>query len=375
MHSTLSGRVPQYIGADLTDRYSVQCRDIDVCGLTPLGEGRLSAGFWHWRWDRAPEPLAVSAIVTELRAARVAMLDGPQALAREGAGLRDCERRSACVGKTPDKRPGTNKPFGGFICSSVDLFAEFAREGVAISPPFYVGGISEVYPGHIWSILSGRRPLAKKSTDVGRFVRKRILEVLGLCGLPDLPTHDENDASVAALVAAAAAGRVPGVSAMSIGAPLSIDAAGNLREGPMVVPELTAASIERIADVLSDIPMLAPRPAHARALSEPVGDPADLLLYFIGKALDGDPQVCSYGWAYRKLFNTSYGKYSQAFTNKVVEVAKRTRAVDLPGLGLVQLDTFIVSKGDRRPSDGYWPAAHHSREEWERSLGNARMLD
>ena len=59
MESTLSGPVPLYIGADLTDRYSAQCRDIDVCGLTPAGgvrlrlahHERLQATSWHWRWD------------------------------------------------------------------------------------------------------------------------------------------------------------------------------------------------------------------------------------------------------------------------------------------------------------------------------------
>jgi hypothetical protein len=376
MQSTLSGRVPEYIGADLTDRYSTQCRDIDVCGLTPEGERCLSATFWHWQWDPAPQPLEVAGIVSELRGARVAMLDGPQALASEGIGLRVCERRSACVGKTPDKRPATSKPFGGFICSSLDLFTALVREGVAISPPRYVGGGSEVYPGHIWTILSGRRPLPQKSTQAGRLVRKQILAALGVCGLPSLPTHDENDACVAALVAAAADGQVSGVSVVPIGEPLSVDPAGRLREGLMIVPQVTAEASERIAGVLREFPVFEPPPSRAtKTVPATLEDPAALLQYFVGKALDGDPQVCSYGWAYRKLFHASYKRYSQAFTQKVVDVAKRTRAVDLPGLGPVRLDSFVVSKSDRRPSDGYWPAAHHTREEWERSLGCATILD
>src|SRR3954454_7793883 len=113
MQSTLSASVPPYIGADLTDRYSVSCRDIDVCGLTPAGNS-LRATFWHWRWDRAPESLDVAAVAKELRAARVAMLDGPQALARNGNAIRVCERQSAAVGKTPDSRPRLSKPFAGF---------------------------------------------------------------------------------------------------------------------------------------------------------------------------------------------------------------------------------------------------------------------
>lgn len=180
MRSTLSAPVPEYIGADLTDRYSVQCRDIDVCGLTPTGSAGLRAVFWHWHWDRAPQPLDVAAIAKELRAARVAMLDGPQALARRGDALRVCERQAAAVGKTPDTCPSLSKPFGGFICSSIDLFNALDRHGLAISPPMFVGGVSEVYPGHIWTILSARRPLPQKSTEAGRRVRKCILEALGV---------------------------------------------------------------------------------------------------------------------------------------------------------------------------------------------------
>lgn len=80
MQATLSASVPAYVGADLTDRYSVHCRDIDVCGLTAAGRSFRGA-FWHWRWDRAPQPLEVGAIAKELRAARLAMLDSPQAFA------------------------------------------------------------------------------------------------------------------------------------------------------------------------------------------------------------------------------------------------------------------------------------------------------
>lgn len=156
MQTTLSGNAPEYIGADLTDRYSVECRNVDVCGLTRVGNS-LCASFWHWCWDRAPQALDVGAVAKELRAARVAMLDGPQGLARNGNTLRVCERQSAAVGKTPHTRPGLRTPFAGFICSSLDLFAGLRREGIAISPPVFAGGVFEVYPGHIWTVLGGGR--------------------------------------------------------------------------------------------------------------------------------------------------------------------------------------------------------------------------
>lgn len=377
MQSTLSASVPDFIGADLTDRYSAQCRPIDVCGLTPAGNNRLHASFWHWHWDRAPQPLEVAAIAKELRAAHVAMLDGPQALATEGAALRVCERQSAAVGKTPDTRPGITKPFAGFICSSIDLFTALKREGIAISPPVFIGGVFEVYPGHIWTILSGRRPLPQKATEAGRLARKRILEALGVWGLPVLPSHDQNDAAVAALVAAATDNQVSGVSAVSIGASLSVDLDGALREGPMIIPQLTDSAAGRIAHAVRDIHL--PEPPSPRVI-EPASTRCDmgaddLLASFIAKAAEGDPQVCTYAWAYRLLFNASYDRFSQAYARQVVDLACRTRTRELPGLGLVRLDAFIVSKKDGLPSDGYWRAAHHDREEWERALGNAKILD
>jgi hypothetical protein len=376
MQTTPSRNSPEYIGADLTDRYSGECRNVDVCGLTRAGNS-LRASFWHWRWDRAPQPLDVATVAKELRAARVAMLDGPQALASKGTSLRVCERQSAAAGKTPDTRPGLAKPFAGFICSSLELFDGLKREGIAISPPVFVGGVSEVYPGHIWTILSGGRPLPKKSTQAGRLARRAVLEALGVTRLPMLPTHDQNDAAVAAIVAAVADNQVTGISAVAIGEPLTVDSDGTLREGPMVIPRVTDLVVGRIAGALREVHItelsvgrvIEPAPAALHIGAE------ELLALFIAKAMEGKPQVCTYGWAYRTLFNASYTKFSMAYARKVIEAACRTRPRELPGLGLVRLDAFIVSKRDGLPSDGYWPASHRDREEWERVLGHATIVD
>jgi hypothetical protein len=270
-----------------------------------------------------------------------------------------------------------SKPFVGFIHSSLELFAELKREGIAISPPLFIGGVSEVYPGHIWTILSRGQQLQQKSTEPGRLTRRAILEVLGVAGLPTLPTHDQNDAAIAAVMAAAADKQVEGITTALIGDALTIDSGGELREGPMVIPQIDRLAAARIADAL--------RECHTADSSvaqwvEPAIEPQhvgaeELLAYFIDKAAEGEPQVCTYGWAYRALFGASYTKFSMAYARKAIGVAIRTRPRELPGLGLVRLDTFIVAKKDGFPSDGYWPAAHHDREEWERTLGNARVLD
>lgn len=387
MESSLNGKTPEYLGADLTDRYSKTCRDVDVCGLTPGDDKSLAAKFWFWRWDAFPVPLRVNAIAKELAGTRAAMLDGPQGLAKSGNSLRVCERQSAAVGKTPDTRPDLAKPFAGFIRSSLDLFAALKRAGTNISPAGFVGGTSEVYPGHIWTILAGGRPLPKKSTDAGRLVRKRILEALGVFGLPILPTHDQNDACLSALIAAAVDGRIPGVIPLTIGSPLFVDTNGVLREGPMVVPRLTSEAAELIANVLHEFgPVDGAGSAAAATLrngrvgSDAIGSGPgcisadDLLDNLIAKALAGHPQVYTYSGAYRRLFKDPYRKWSQAYADRVIKAARHTSPRNLPGLGLVRLDAFVVSKSDGLPSDGHWPHAEYDREDWERALGQAERI-
>ena len=378
MKSTLKGNVPLYLGVDLTDRYSAICRAIDVCGLTPSENGELKACFWFWQWDAAPGTLDVTEVVKELTGTRAAMLDGPQGLATNGEALRACERLAAAVGKTPDVRPMLGRPFAGFLCSSLDLFAALTQAGLQISPPGFLGGVSEVYPGHMWRILAGRS-LPKKCSDEGRSVRKRILRALRVSLLPELPTHDENDACVAALMAAAADGVVPGIATRGIGIPLTADTDGTLREGLMVIPEVNDKIRQSISRALQGTPIIDAVAPNAKPISSFHSDTPDslaegLLRELIDNALKGNSQVCTYSWAYRHLFNASYDRWSQAYANRVAEVAQRTSLRELPGLGAVRLDAFVVAKDSGLPSHGHWQSAHYDREDWERVLGTATVL-
>ena len=380
MNSTLKTSVPEYVGADLTDRYSKACRHIDVCGLSSDGNNTLAASFWFWQWDAGPGRPDVSKISSELKATRAAMFDGPQGLATKGRDLRVCERQSAAVGKTGDSLPSLTRPFAGFIRSSLDIFAALRQAGVEISPARFLGGVSEVYPGHIWMILAGRRALPNKSTEQGRIGRKSILEALGVAGLPPLPTHDQNDACVAALMAASADGRVPGLNTIAIGDPLSIDPDGTLREGVMVIPKIASDTRSLIYELLRKVPtidVVAADPRKQEASDNGLASHrADALLNrLILRALDGRPEVCTYSWAYRYLFNTSYDKWSQAYVNQVVALAERTPPLELPGLGMVRLDSFVVAKNDERPRIGHWKCSRYDSEDWERVLGAAVVLD
>ena len=226
---------PPYLGADLTDRYARGCRPIDVCGLRPGSDGSLAARFWQWTWPEPERPLQVGAVAAEIGAARSTMLDGPQGLAARGRRLRAAERACAAAGKTPDELAELRGPYAGFVRSSVELFAALHASGIAISPDDCLLGACEYYPGDAWKRLAGGT-LPNKADKEGRRRRRELLTALGVTGLPDRPSHDANDACLGALLAAAADSRVPGLGLALVGEPLVIDAAGTLREGPILVP-------------------------------------------------------------------------------------------------------------------------------------------
>ena len=379
MKTTFRGDKPaDYLGVDLTDRHAKSSRSIDVCGLTCAEPNRLCAAFWHWQWALPQENLDVSTIAREVKAAKSTMFDGPQGLASIGETLRACERQSGAVGKTPDTMPRFGKPFAGYIRSSIELFSAFAQTGFSISPSGFIGGVSEVYPGNIWNRLA-TRVLPKKSTKEGRLARKLILQALGVTHLPDLPTHDENDACISAVLAAAADGKVTGVAVRGLGLPLAIDANGTMREGPIVIPELSEDVQQKIEEALSEISVVIVAKISVSRQSASVETSMErattLRDCFIERAREGNAQVCTYAWAYRYLFNASYSKWSQAYANQVVLVAEKTPLAELPGLGAVRLDAFIVASKTGLPGNGHCESANYDREDWERVLGTATLLE
>jgi hypothetical protein len=376
MKTTRNKQPADYLGVDLTDRHSQGRRAIDVCGLTCADDNRLRSAFWQWEWPTPQGNLDVSSIAPEVKNAKSTMLDGPQGLASIGERLRACERQSGAVGKTPDTMPTLGQPFAGYIRSSIELFSAFAQVGFKVSPAGFLGGVSEVYPGNIWGRLA-KRVLPKKSTNEGRLVRTLILQALGVTDLPQLPTHDQNDACVGAVLAAAADGKVDGVSVCGLGLPL-IEVGGILREGPMVIPEISEDAHRRIDKALSNIPpVVATRTRNSRqsaSVQAAMERATTLRDCFIERAQEGNAQICTYAWAYRYIFDATYSKWSQAYANQVLSVAESTAPVELPGLGAVRLDAFIVASKTGLPSDGHWESANYDPEDWERVLGTATLL-
>jgi len=95
------------------------------------------------------------------------------------------------------------QPYGGFIGSSLDLFAAFHTVGLTVGSTSSIG-LWEVYPAAIWTRLARRLPNKRRSA--GRQARAAILKALGVA-LPDAAlSHDELDACAAALLGAAADG-------------------------------------------------------------------------------------------------------------------------------------------------------------------------
>ena len=380
MKTTYRGNIPaDYLGVDLTDRYAKSSRSIDVCGLTFAEPNSLNAAFWHWQWASPQESLDVSTIAREVKAAKSTMIDGPQGLATIGETMRACERQCGAVGKTPDTMPDLgSKPFAGYIRSSIELFSAFAKTGFSISPPGFIGGVSEVYPGDIWKRLT-TRVLPKKSGKEGCLTRRLILQALGVTHLPNLPTNDENDACISAVLAAAADSKVRGMAVRGIGLPLEIDPNGTLREGLMVIPELSEDVQQKMEESLNEMSVVIVTKicgSRQSAFDEASMARAITLMYdFIERARKGNAKVCTYAWAYRHLFHSSYSKWAQAYTKKVVSIAKETPLVELPGLGAVRLDTFIVTSRSGLPGKGHWESANYEREDWERVLGTAKLFE
>lgn len=191
---------------------------------------------WHrvtfrdWEYDAGGEGL-----VPEEKAVEgfVIGLDGPLALARAGANVREAERELRAAGKTPDVRPEPGSaPYAGFIAGSLDLCASLRRKGwglLGLAPHDEVA-MFEVYPGDVWPKWAGRK-LPKKTTPEGRRDRWDLLRARGVelpVGLAEV-THDQLDAAAAAYVAYLwATGK-----ATEFG-PDPFEEAGALREGKIV---------------------------------------------------------------------------------------------------------------------------------------------
>jgi predicted nuclease with RNAse H fold len=225
----------RFVGWDLTDPYSRACRPVDIAEVDTRGRVRFS----EVRWPAAPsrggdfDPVVLAAAFT-VGAEDVLVVDGPQALARPGAQVREAERLLRAPGRTPDVLPVPGRPFCGFVRGSVLLFAGLrARGGLPMldvdTASMSEARLFEAFPGATWRVLAVEKLGAKASRE-GRERRRAVLEENGL-RFPEgaLPTHDQLDAALCAWLGWLT--RKAPERVVAVGAPLTVDAQGWLREG------------------------------------------------------------------------------------------------------------------------------------------------
>jgi len=338
---------------------------MDVCGLEPNGAG-LIAHFWKWSWG-LPGNVSVSAVLHEVRAARSLMLDAPQGLAQPGRSIRCSERTLGAAGKTGDTCPPLTQVYGGFICSSVELFAAFHGAGLSISPASLLG-VCEVYPAAIWTRLARRIP--NKGRVAGREARAALMRGLGVALPSAVPTHDQLDACAAALLGAAADGHISGMKVASVGDPVSWDpTSGCLREGPILVPHLDPDLSARLEEIAQ--PWTSVVPETRRRIVRPAG----------GSPMKRDPTARN---VRRPVLagSTRESRAAELFTQLVAEIVETAAlyvqsvgvTFEVDGLGDIHLDTFFVNQ-KYRPGDKHWEHATYSEHEWDRVFSDALVIE
>jgi predicted nuclease with RNAse H fold len=223
---------------------------VDAAAVDSRGRVRFS----EVRWP-APsrgfgfEPGALVEAFT-VEAGDVVVVDGPQALARPGATVRESERLLRAPGRTPDVLPEPGRPFSGFVRGSVLLFAALrARGGLPLldvdAASVGEARLFEAFPGALWRTLAVEKLGAKASRE-GRERRRPVLEARGL-RFPsgELPTHDQLDAAVCAWLGWMTRKALEQV--VAVGAPLTVDAQGWLREGRILdVRESAAGTLDAV---------------------------------------------------------------------------------------------------------------------------------
>ncbi len=220
----------RYLGLDLTDPYSRSPRPVDVAEVDARGRVRFSERRWPAPGRDGSLDAEALALAFPVEAGDVLVIDGPQALARPGARVRESERLLRAPGRTPDVLPEPGPPFAGFVRGSVLLFAALhSRHGLPLLDVDPEPRLFEAFPGAAWRALAVEK-LGAKSSREGRERRRAALEARGLRLPPGgLPTHDQLDAALCALLGWLS--RTAPEAVRAVGAPLTVDVWGWLREG------------------------------------------------------------------------------------------------------------------------------------------------
>lgn len=233
----------RFVGWDLSDPFARRPRPVDVAEVDAQGRVRFDTRPWPAVDASGGLDPGALAAAFPVGPEDVVVVDGPQALARPGALVREAERLLRAPGRTPDVLPVPGAPFCGFVRGSVLLFAALRRGGGlpmldVDTPEVGRARLFEAFPGATWRRLAveklGRKSpvekLGKKDSPEGRAQRQGLLEAEGL-RFPsgELPTHDQLDAALCAWLGWLT--RTAPERVFAVGTPLWVDGQGGLREG------------------------------------------------------------------------------------------------------------------------------------------------
>ncbi|MFP2904292.1 DUF429 domain-containing protein [Pyxidicoccus sp. 3LFB2] len=253
----------RFVGWDLTDPFSRACRPVDVAAVDSRGRVRFSERRWPVPSRDGGFEAAALVEAFPVEAEDVVVVDGPQALARPGASVRESERLLRAPGRTPDVLPEPGRPFAGFVRGSVLLFAGLrARGGLSMldvdTAALGEARLFEAFPGATWRALAVEKLGAKASRE-GRERRRAVLEARGL-SFPsgELPSHDQLDAAVCAWLGWLT--RKAPEQVVAVGAPLTVDSRGWLREGRILDLRAGCRVVTPVHGVDSEVPVGRVRP-------------------------------------------------------------------------------------------------------------------
>jgi hypothetical protein len=234
------------IGIDLTDTYARRPRAVDIA-ILDTGTGDVK--FDHFEYPATDDAWAAG-VAARIAAYReggcVAVVDGPQGLAKPQENSRQVERLLRTPGHTPWQMPRPNsRPFAGYIRTSVEFFAALVEAGWRLADLNGVDAsradLYEAYPGAAWPRLHDLAggALVSKATEIGREQRTAILNQLGCRLTTARPTHDQLDAAICAALGWRYRQPLQALqcSAISLvgGIPVHLDG-DQLREGRMLNP-------------------------------------------------------------------------------------------------------------------------------------------